>query len=197
MKHLLFSAAAALVLASAPAWADNTVHHVTAHRTVHTTKHTVHHTTKVKRKVNVHRTVHTTHTTHAHPTTWHHTGTVHHVVKRHSTWHGRTYHHPVIHHTGGVHVHINVGRLHANINAPHRYHFGTYHRPSGWYAHRWTYGQRLPRAWFARNYWISNYVTFGLVAPPDGYQWIREGNDAVLVDVDTGEILRVIYNVFY
>ena len=33
--------------------------------------------------------------------------------------------------------------------------------------------------------------------PPYGYVWVRYGDDALLVDVDTGEILRVVYGVFY
>ncbi len=48
-----------------------------------------------------------------------------------------------------------------------------------------------------RDYWIGNYVSFGLIGPPDGYQWVRVGDDALLVDVDTGEVLQVEYGVFY
>jgi Ni/Co efflux regulator RcnB len=179
MKNLALSAIAVLALAVAPAMAAP-VHHETTHRTVHTTSHKSHGTTHTTRHVTTRSRTRTTHTN--------------------NRWnHGSTHRRPTITHRNGskVHVRINVGGLHANINAPHRYHFGTYRRPSGWYAHRWTYGQRLPSAWYARNYWIPNYVTFGLVAPPDGYQWIREGNDAVLVDIDTGEIIRVVYDVFY
>jgi Ni/Co efflux regulator RcnB len=97
-----------------------------------------------------------------------------------------------------VHLSVNIGGLHANINSPRRYHYsGAWNRPSGWHAQRWAYGQRLPGGWYARDYWLNDYVSFGLVAPPDGYAWIREGDDAVLVDTNTGEIVRVEYNVFY
>jgi Ni/Co efflux regulator RcnB len=95
-------------------------------------------------------------------------------------------------------VRVNIGGLRANINSPRRYRYaGEYRRPNGWYARRWAYGDRLPGGWFGASFWLGDYLTYGLVAPPDGYQWIREGDDAVLVDVDTGEIIRVDYGVFY
>jgi Ni/Co efflux regulator RcnB len=35
------------------------------------------------------------------------------------------------------------------------------------------------------------------MAPPFGYQWVRSGDDAILIDANTGEILQVRYDVFY
>jgi Ni/Co efflux regulator RcnB len=91
----------------------------------------------------------------------------------------------------------NVRELHRNFTASHRFHNGAYVRPAGWYAHRWVYGERLPVAWYGRSYWIVNFPLFGLIYPPDGYEWIRVGDDALLVDIDTGEIIRVEYAVFF
>jgi Ni/Co efflux regulator RcnB len=105
------------------------------------------------------------------------------------TVHGRTF---TSHRTTA-----SVRSFRRNFTAPHRYHFGAYNRPHGWYAHRWVYGERLPHGWYDRDYWIGDYLTFGLIAPPDGYQWVRDGDDALLVDVDTGEVLQVEYGVFY
>jgi len=85
----------------------------------------------------------------------------------------------------------------ANVRSAQRYHWNNYQRPSGWYAHRWTYGERLPTAFYASNYWIGSYVSFGLMAPPSGLVWVREDNDALLIDRNTGEIERVEYDVFY
>jgi Ni/Co efflux regulator RcnB len=92
---------------------------------------------------------------------------------------------------------VNVRSFRRNFTAPHRYHWGAYNRPSGWYAHRWVYGERLPHGWYGHDYWIGNYVSFGLIAPPDGYVWVRSGDDALLVDEDSGEVLQVEYGVFY
>jgi hypothetical protein len=33
--------------------------------------------------------------------------------------------------------------------------------------------------------------------PPPGTVWVRYGSDAVLIDRDTGEVIRVVYNIFY
>jgi Ni/Co efflux regulator RcnB len=116
------------------------------------------------------------------------------------TVHGRSVRtHSVSVRSGNGHARaaVNVRAFRRNFTAPHRYHFGTYRRPGGWYAHRWVYGERVPHGWYGRDYWIGNYITFGLIAPPDGYQWVRVGDDALLIDVDTGEVLQVEYGVFY
>jgi Ni/Co efflux regulator RcnB len=93
--------------------------------------------------------------------------------------------------------HADFSALHRNFNAPHRYHAGAYHRPQGWYSHRWSYGERLPSAFFARNYWLTDFVAFGLIPPPPGCVWVRYGEDALLVDEYTGEVIRVEYGVFF
>jgi Ni/Co efflux regulator RcnB len=91
-----------------------------------------------------------------------------------------------------------VLKVRANIRAPHRYRAPrAYVQPAGWYPHRWVYGERLPRAFFAPDYFILDFTAFGLMAPWDGYEWVRYGNDALLIDVETGEVIRVEYDVFY
>jgi Ni/Co efflux regulator RcnB len=37
---------------------------------------------------------------------------------------------------------------------------------------------------------------FELPAPPPGCVWVRYGDDALLVDADTGEIVEVVYDLF-
>ncbi len=83
------------------------------------------------------------------------------------------------------------------FNAPRRFHHGTYRRPHGWYAHRWTFGEFLPGLFFAQQYWISDYYGYGLSDPPPGTVWVRYGDDALLIDQDTGEVIQVIYGIFY
>jgi len=91
-----------------------------------------------------------------------------------------------------------VLKVRANITAPHRFHFArAYVRPPGWYPHRWVYGERLPRAFFVSDFFITDFVAYGLLAPWDGYEWVRYGDDALLIDVETGEVIRVEYDVFY
>lgn len=83
-----------------------------------------------------------------------------------------------------------------NFEAPRRFHVGPYHAPPGWSYRRWGYGQILPRAYWAPEYYLSDYWLFGLEVPPGGYEWVRNGDDALLVDLNTGEILQVEYDVF-
>lgn len=83
-----------------------------------------------------------------------------------------------------------------NYRAARSYRIGPYHRPSGWEAHRWAYGQMLPRAYWAPEYRIGDYWLFSLDVPPPGYEWVRDDDDALLVDTSSGEILQVEYGVF-
>ena len=83
-----------------------------------------------------------------------------------------------------------------NFQAARSFHIGPYHRPAGWTAHRWGYGEILPRAYWAAPYILADYWLFALEVPPAGYEWVRDGNDALLVNTDTGEILQVEYGVF-
>jgi Ni/Co efflux regulator RcnB len=99
-----------------------------------------------------------------------------------------------------VHKTVNrdvVLKARANITAPRRFHAAkAYVRPTGWYAHRWTYGERLPRAFFAPDYFLLDFAAYGLIAPWDGYEWVRYGDDALLIDTDSGEVIRVEYDLF-
>ena len=83
-----------------------------------------------------------------------------------------------------------------NYQAARVYHIGAYRRPHGWVAHRWAYGEILPRAYWAAPYIISDYWLFALEVPPAGYEWVRDDTDAILVNVSTGQILQVEYGVF-
>jgi Ni/Co efflux regulator RcnB len=42
----------------------------------------------------------------------------------------------------------------------------------------------------------TDYWLFSLEVPPAGYEWVREDNDAVLVNTSNGEILQVEYGAF-
>jgi Ni/Co efflux regulator RcnB len=83
-----------------------------------------------------------------------------------------------------------------NYRAARSFHIGPYHRPAGWAAHTWVFGQILPRAYWAPQYILADYWLFALEVPPAGSEWVRDGADALLINVDTGEILQVEYGVF-
>ena len=125
---------------------------------------------------------------HTAPMSSHTTPMVTHHTVRHRTVR------PVVDHTT---VHVDVSSFHKNIDAPNHFHYGNYNGPPGYVYHRWGYGDRLPQGYWAQQYWIGNFFNFGLLAPPDGYVWVRYGPDAVLIDENTGEIIEVEYGLFY
>jgi Ni/Co efflux regulator RcnB len=83
-----------------------------------------------------------------------------------------------------------------NFQAARSYNIGVYRRPPGWVAHRWVYGQVLPRAYWLPPYILADYWLFALEVPPPGYEWVRDDTDAILVNITTGQILQVEYGVF-
>jgi Ni/Co efflux regulator RcnB len=91
---------------------------------------------------------------------------------------------------------VDRGAYQHNFRAARSYHVGPYHRPSGWSAHTWGYGQILPRAYWTSQYILADYWLFALEVPPAGYEWVRDGSDALLINTDSGEILQVEYGVF-
>ena len=83
-----------------------------------------------------------------------------------------------------------------NFQAARNFKIGPYHQPAGWKAHHWSYGETLPRAYWASQYILSDYWLFALEVPPAGFEWVRDGSDALLVSTTNGEILQVEYGVF-
>jgi Ni/Co efflux regulator RcnB len=93
----------------------------------------------------------------------------------------------------------NYSQYNRAFSAPQRYRFRgpTYQRPYGWYSRRWSYGDFLPSLFWSSNYWINDFGYYGLMPPPPGTVWVRDGSDALLIDRYTGEIIQVEYNIFY
>jgi Ni/Co efflux regulator RcnB len=130
-------------------------------------------------------------------------GTGHPPTTYHRTYTGSsTYHHTTTTSTShGVrettHMKVDRSSFHRNVEAERRFRYGDYHAPAGYEYRRWSFGDRLPGIYYGRDYWITNYLNFGLPWAPDDCAWVRYGPDALLVDLDTGEILEVVYGVFY
>jgi len=91
---------------------------------------------------------------------------------------------------------VDNNAYHHNFQAARSFRIGPYQRPRGWVAHHWGYGQILPRAYWGPQFVLSDYWLFALEVPPVGYEWVRDDDDALLVNVSTGEILQVEYGVF-
>jgi Ni/Co efflux regulator RcnB len=74
---------------------------------------------------------------------------------------------------------------------------GRYDPPRGYRPHHWRRGDRLPAAYYARPYVISDYRGCHLRPPSYGAHWVRVDNDVLLTVIATGIVLDVVYNHFY
>jgi Ni/Co efflux regulator RcnB len=97
----------------------------------------------------------------------------------------------------GRHDFSNFRNFHQNFRAERRFHGPFYRRPPGYYARRWSWGQVLPSFFWTRDYWLTDYYDYDLPPPPFGAIWVRVGDDALLIDQDSGEIIEVEYGIFY
>jgi len=69
--------------------------------------------------------------------------------------------------------------------------------PPGWGDRRWEVGAFLPPFFLVRDYWYPDWGLIGLLPPPPDYQWVRYGSDLLMVDLTSGEVIDVVYDVFY
>jgi len=81
--------------------------------------------------------------------------------------------------------------------ARQRFAIGFYEAPWGYTPRVWVYGDRLPYAYYGDRYLIDDYYDYDLYAPPYGAEWVRVGNDVLLVDIESGEVLDVVANLFW
>lgn len=87
-------------------------------------------------------------------------------------------------------------RYPAAYTSRQRYHGMSWRPPHGYYHRNWRRNEILPVAWYAPEYWLDDWWRYDLPEPPDGYDWVRVGHDALLVDLDTGRIVQVVRSVF-
>jgi Ni/Co efflux regulator RcnB len=69
--------------------------------------------------------------------------------------------------------------------------------PRGFYNRHWGYGDRLPWGWIGPQWYIEDYYDYDLPVPPWGYEWIRVGPVALLIDLSTGMVVEAAYGLFY
>ncbi len=80
--------------------------------------------------------------------------------------------------------------------ASKHYDAGVYVGPSGYVYSRYAVGMRAPAMFRGGHATLEHYSTYGLETPPDGLTWIRVGNDALLIDGATGEVVQADYGLF-
>jgi len=77
------------------------------------------------------------------------------------------------------------------------FNLGFYFDPFGWGYHRWGIGWRLWPSYYDRYYWMNDPWMYRLPYAPWPYRWIRYYNDALLVNVFTGQVVDVEYDFFW
>jgi Ni/Co efflux regulator RcnB len=88
-------------------------------------------------------------------------------------------------------------RYHHDWRASRRYRVPIYVIPYGYYDNYWRYDDYLPWGWYGPRYWIDDWYRYGLPPPPAGYEWVRVGRDAMLVDIFDGRIRSVVRLLFW
>jgi hypothetical protein len=73
---------------------------------------------------------------------------------------------------------------------------GVYFDPFGYGYEPFDIGYQLQPVYFGQRYWIDPAM-YSLPYPPPGTQWVRYWNDAVLVDIYSGQVVDVIHDFFW
>ncbi|MBO0749845.1 MAG: RcnB family protein [Porphyrobacter sp.] len=69
--------------------------------------------------------------------------------------------------------------------------------PRGYSYRPLSVGSVLDRLFWGSTYRISNYATYRLPYPGPNREWVRYGNDAVLISLRTGRVITVYTDFFY
>jgi hypothetical protein len=94
--------------------------------------------------------------------------------------------------------HWQQGRYPPVYRSQQRYRYAGYYRPPiGFYAYNWGFGDYLPHDWYGPDYLIYDWSSYGLPYPPPGYDWVRVGADALLIDSYTGQVVQVVRFLFW
>jgi len=74
-----------------------------------------------------------------------------------------------------------------------------YYAPYGWNDgyRRFGIGSMLESLLFNQSYWIDDPYDYRLPEAYGEYRWVRYYNDALLVDIYSGEVVDVVYDIFY
>ncbi len=78
-----------------------------------------------------------------------------------------------------------------------RFQIGFYFDPFGWNYRRYGVGWRLWPSYYNSSYWLSDPWYYRLPPAYGPYRWVRYHDDALLVNIYTGEVVDVIYNLFW
>jgi Ni/Co efflux regulator RcnB len=90
-----------------------------------------------------------------------------------------------------------AGRAPPVFWSQNRFRIGGYRAPYGYYVRTWGFGDFLPRGWYGQDYFIGDFLDYDLPYPPPGYEWVRVGGDALMIDRYTGRVVQVVRGIFW
>jgi Ni/Co efflux regulator RcnB len=74
---------------------------------------------------------------------------------------------------------------------------GHYYDPYGWGYRRWSAGFSLWPSYYGSSFWLNDPWMYRLPPVYGPYRWVRYYDDALLVNIYTGQVIDVVYNVFW
>jgi hypothetical protein len=74
---------------------------------------------------------------------------------------------------------------------------GSYYDPFGWNYRRYPIGWRLWPSYYDVDHWLDDPWRYRLPPAYGRYRWVRYWDDALLVDIYSGRVVDVIYDVFW
>jgi len=78
------------------------------------------------------------------------------------------------------------------------YHLPRYYSPYGGYGYqRFSSGVILEPMYFGQSYWLDDPYAYRLPPAYGSYRWVRYYNDAVLVDLRSGLVVDIVYDIFW
>jgi hypothetical protein len=77
------------------------------------------------------------------------------------------------------------------------YRLGRYYDPYGWNYRRFSIGFSLWPSYYGSSFWLNDPWQYRLPPAYGPYRWVRYYDDALLVNIYTGQVVDVIYNVFW
>jgi hypothetical protein len=86
-----------------------------------------------------------------------------------------------------------------NYRNSHRslFRLGRYYDPYGWNYRRFSIGFNLGSSYYGSNYWLDDPWMYRLPPAYGPYRWVRYYDDALLVNIYTGQVVDVLYNFFW
>lgn len=92
--------------------------------------------------------------------------------------------------------HVDRDFYRHDFRSRHHHRIGPFFGGPDWTDEDLELGEEVPEFYRTGDRYIGDYWLFGLEVPPVGFEWIRWGRDALLVDVTSGEVLQAVRDVF-